>query len=64
MEHTYQYAWIIPFAPLPVPVLIGAGLLLFPRATKKTSSYVGFSECFIVKYSHDFVDRYVYSANK
>nr|YP_009948456.1 NADH dehydrogenase subunit F [Camellia amplexicaulis]QOH97588.1 NADH dehydrogenase subunit F [Camellia amplexicaulis] len=35
MEHTYQYAWIIPFAPLPVPVLIGAGLLLFPRATKK-----------------------------
>jgi len=35
MEHTYQYAWIIPFAPLPVPVLIGAGHLLFPRATKK-----------------------------
>nr|YP_009415888.1 NADH-plastoquinone oxidoreductase subunit 5 [Polyspora axillaris]ASM42927.1 NADH-plastoquinone oxidoreductase subunit 5 [Polyspora axillaris] len=35
MEHTYQYAWIIPFAPLTVPVLIGAGLLLFPRATKK-----------------------------
>nr|QDP14402.1 NADH-plastoquinone oxidoreductase subunit 5 [Camellia pingguoensis] len=35
MEHIYQYAWIIPFAPLPVPVLIGAGLLLFPRATKK-----------------------------
>nr|YP_009525956.1 NADH dehydrogenase subunit 5 [Camellia nitidissima]YP_010283642.1 NADH dehydrogenase subunit F [Camellia pingguoensis]YP_010509109.1 NADH-plastoquinone oxidoreductase subunit 5 [Camellia indochinensis var. tunghinensis]APC61943.1 NADH-plastoquinone oxidoreductase subunit 5 [Camellia euphlebia]QWE35649.1 NADH-plastoquinone oxidoreductase subunit 5 [Camellia nitidissima var. nitidissima]WCD61143.1 NADH-plastoquinone oxidoreductase subunit 5 [Camellia petelotii var. petelotii]APC61919.1 NADH- len=35
MEHTYQYAWIIPFSPLPVPVLIGAGLLLFPRATKK-----------------------------
>nr|USW66114.1 NADH-plastoquinone oxidoreductase subunit 5 [Schima sinensis] len=35
MEHTYQYAWIIPFVPLPVPVLIGMGLLLFPRATKK-----------------------------
>nr|YP_009415366.1 NADH-plastoquinone oxidoreductase subunit 5 [Pyrenaria menglaensis]ASM42057.1 NADH-plastoquinone oxidoreductase subunit 5 [Pyrenaria menglaensis] len=35
MEHTYQYAWIIPFVPLPVPVLIGAVLLLFPRATKK-----------------------------
>nr|YP_009415540.1 NADH-plastoquinone oxidoreductase subunit 5 [Apterosperma oblata]ASM42318.1 NADH-plastoquinone oxidoreductase subunit 5 [Apterosperma oblata] len=35
MEHTYQYAWIIPFVPLPVPVLIGTGLLLFPRATKK-----------------------------
>nr|QWY89770.1 NADH-plastoquinone oxidoreductase subunit 5 [Aningeria altissima] len=34
MEHTYQYAWIIPFVPLPVPVLIGVGLLLFPKATK------------------------------
>nr|AEX37351.1 NADH dehydrogenase subunit 5 [Arbutus unedo] len=34
MEHTYKYAWIIPFVPLYVPVLIGAGLLLFPRATK------------------------------
>nr|YP_009419016.1 NADH-plastoquinone oxidoreductase subunit 5 [Barringtonia fusicarpa]YP_009419364.1 NADH-plastoquinone oxidoreductase subunit 5 [Barringtonia racemosa]ASM45363.1 NADH-plastoquinone oxidoreductase subunit 5 [Barringtonia fusicarpa]ASM45711.1 NADH-plastoquinone oxidoreductase subunit 5 [Barringtonia racemosa] len=34
MEHTYQYAWIIPFVPLPVPVLIGVGLLLFPTATK------------------------------
>nr|YP_009696036.1 NdhF [Loasa nana]QEJ82720.1 NdhF [Loasa nana] len=34
MEHTYQYAWIIPFVPLPVPTLIGVGLLLFPAATK------------------------------
>nr|UFA48188.1 NADH-plastoquinone oxidoreductase subunit 5 [Physospermopsis shaniana] len=34
MEQTYQYAWIIPFLPLPVPMLIGAGLLLFPSATK------------------------------
>nr|QKV45935.1 NADH-plastoquinone oxidoreductase subunit 5 [Saxifraga stolonifera] len=34
MEHTYPYAWIIPFFPLPVPVLIGVGLLLFPTATK------------------------------
>nr|YP_010409010.1 NADH-plastoquinone oxidoreductase subunit 5 [Rubus conduplicatus]URH13190.1 NADH-plastoquinone oxidoreductase subunit 5 [Rubus conduplicatus] len=34
MEYTYQYSWIIPFIPLPVPMLIGAGLLLFPRATK------------------------------
>nr|YP_010372340.1 NADH-plastoquinone oxidoreductase subunit 5 [Rhododendron latoucheae]UOX29804.1 NADH-plastoquinone oxidoreductase subunit 5 [Rhododendron latoucheae] len=34
MEHTYQYAWIIPFVPLSIPVLIGAGLLLFPKATK------------------------------
>nr|YP_010484754.1 NADH dehydrogenase subunit F [Callitriche stagnalis]UVW80279.1 NADH dehydrogenase subunit F [Callitriche stagnalis] len=35
MEQTYQYAWIIPFIPLPVPILIGVGLLLFPTATKK-----------------------------
>nr|QJX65558.1 NADH-plastoquinone oxidoreductase subunit 5 [Cipadessa cinerascens] len=34
MEHTYQYSWIIPFVPLPVPMLIGVGLLLFPTATK------------------------------
>nr|UDP58462.1 NADH-plastoquinone oxidoreductase subunit F [Kielmeyera appariciana] len=35
MEHTYQYSWIIPFITLPVPILIGGGLLLFPEATKK-----------------------------
>nr|AVM82685.1 NADH-plastoquinone oxidoreductase subunit 5 [Podranea ricasoliana] len=34
MQQTYQYAWIIPFLPLPVPMLIGVGLLLFPTATK------------------------------
>nr|YP_009527369.1 NADH-plastoquinone oxidoreductase subunit 5 [Ranzania japonica]AYA72743.1 NADH-plastoquinone oxidoreductase subunit 5 [Ranzania japonica]QBZ77941.1 NADH dehydrogenase subunit 5 [Ranzania japonica] len=34
MEHTYQYAWIIPFVPLPVPIAIGIGLLLVPTATK------------------------------
>nr|AKR80638.1 NADH-plastoquinone oxidoreductase subunit 5 [Sararanga sinuosa] len=34
MEHIYQYAWIIPFLPLPVPMLIGFGLLLVPTATK------------------------------
>nr|YP_009862579.1 NADH-plastoquinone oxidoreductase subunit 5 [Aphanamixis polystachya]QKD75786.1 NADH-plastoquinone oxidoreductase subunit 5 [Aphanamixis polystachya] len=34
MEHTYQYSWIIPFVPLPVPMLIGVGLLLFPTGTK------------------------------
>nr|YP_009580566.1 NADH-plastoquinone oxidoreductase subunit 5 [Anemone raddeana]QBK48207.1 NADH-plastoquinone oxidoreductase subunit 5 [Anemone raddeana] len=34
MEHTYQYAWIIPFVPLPVPIAIGVGLLLVPAATK------------------------------
>nr|QHT54285.1 NADH-plastoquinone oxidoreductase subunit 5 [Pterospermum kingtungense] len=34
MEHTYQYSWIIPFVPLPIPIWIGIGLLLFPTATK------------------------------
>nr|YP_009669866.1 NADH dehydrogenase subunit F [Saltera sarcocolla]QCW95185.1 NADH dehydrogenase subunit F [Saltera sarcocolla] len=34
MEYAYQYSWIIPFIPLPVPMLIGVGLLLFPAATK------------------------------
>nr|YP_010576476.1 NADH-plastoquinone oxidoreductase subunit 5 [Antidesma bunius]UZN44017.1 NADH-plastoquinone oxidoreductase subunit 5 [Antidesma bunius] len=35
MEQTYQYLWILFFITLPVPMLIGVGLLLFPVATKK-----------------------------
>nr|YP_009248397.1 NADH-plastoquinone oxidoreductase subunit 5 [Hanguana malayana]AMW66449.1 NADH-plastoquinone oxidoreductase subunit 5 [Hanguana malayana] len=35
MEHTYQYAWIIPFLALPVTISIGFGLILIPTATKK-----------------------------
>ncbi|MCD9640581.1 hypothetical protein HAX54_025958 [Datura stramonium] len=34
VDKAYEYAWIIPFIPLPVPMLIGAGLILFPTATK------------------------------
>lgn len=34
MEHTYKYAWIIPFLPFPITMLIGLGLLLIPTATK------------------------------
>nr|ATL62971.1 NADH dehydrogenase subunit 5 [Mitchella repens] len=34
MQHTYQYGWIIPFIPLFIPILIGVGLLLFPKATE------------------------------
>nr|YP_010484040.1 NADH dehydrogenase subunit F [Piper retrofractum]UVV36150.1 NADH dehydrogenase subunit F [Piper retrofractum] len=34
MECTYPYAWIIPFIPLPVTVLVGLGLLFVPNATK------------------------------
>nr|YP_009679650.1 NdhF [Trichopus zeylanicus subsp. travancoricus]QDP69965.1 NdhF [Trichopus zeylanicus subsp. travancoricus] len=36
MEHIYQYAWIIPFLPLPVTLSIGFGLLLVPTATKNS----------------------------
>ncbi|NP_054984.1 NADH dehydrogenase subunit 5 (plastid) [Spinacia oleracea] len=43
MEHIYQYAWIIPFLPLPVPLLIGAGLLFFPTATKNLRRIWAFS---------------------
>nr|YP_010465009.1 NADH-plastoquinone oxidoreductase subunit 5 [Limonium otolepis]UUL95441.1 NADH-plastoquinone oxidoreductase subunit 5 [Limonium otolepis] len=35
MEHIYQYAWIIPFIPLIVPLLLGVSLLLFPTTTNK-----------------------------
>lgn len=35
MEHTYQYAWVIPLLPLPVIMLMGFGLFLVPTATKK-----------------------------
>nr|YP_009659202.1 NADH-plastoquinone oxidoreductase subunit 5 [Antiaris toxicaria]QCQ82420.1 NADH-plastoquinone oxidoreductase subunit 5 [Antiaris toxicaria] len=34
MEYIYQYSWIITFISLPVPILIGVGLILFPTATK------------------------------
>nr|YP_009567842.1 NADH-plastoquinone oxidoreductase subunit 5 [Stegnosperma halimifolium]QBE88116.1 NADH-plastoquinone oxidoreductase subunit 5 [Stegnosperma halimifolium] len=43
MEHIYQYVWIIPFIPLPVPLLIGVGLLLFPTATKNLRRIWAFS---------------------
>nr|YP_010625733.1 NADH-plastoquinone oxidoreductase subunit 5 [Sesuvium sesuvioides]WBG94494.1 NADH-plastoquinone oxidoreductase subunit 5 [Sesuvium sesuvioides] len=43
MEHIYQYAWIIPFIPLTVPLLIGVGLLLFPTATKNLRRIWAFS---------------------
>nr|YP_009581408.1 NADH-plastoquinone oxidoreductase subunit 5 [Eranthis stellata]QBK49473.1 NADH-plastoquinone oxidoreductase subunit 5 [Eranthis stellata] len=42
MEHTYPYAWIIPFIPLPVPIAIGVGLLLVPAATKSIRRILAF----------------------
>nr|YP_009562695.1 NADH-plastoquinone oxidoreductase subunit 5 [Halesia diptera]QAV58136.1 NADH-plastoquinone oxidoreductase subunit 5 [Halesia diptera] len=51
MEHTYQYAWIIPFVPLPVPVLIGVALLLFPRATKNLRRLWAFQSVLLLSIS-------------
>nr|YP_010116954.1 NADH-plastoquinone oxidoreductase subunit 5 [Hansenia himalayensis]QPL17075.1 NADH-plastoquinone oxidoreductase subunit 5 [Hansenia himalayensis] len=48
MEQTYQYAWIIPFLPLPVPMLIGAGLLLFPSAIKSLRRMWAFQSVFLL----------------
>nr|YP_010530941.1 NADH-plastoquinone oxidoreductase subunit 5 [Ferula bungeana]YP_010687355.1 NADH-plastoquinone oxidoreductase subunit 5 [Ferula licentiana]UXW93228.1 NADH-plastoquinone oxidoreductase subunit 5 [Ferula bungeana]WBR36381.1 NADH-plastoquinone oxidoreductase subunit 5 [Ferula licentiana] len=48
MEQTYQYAWIIPFLPLPVPILIGAGLLIFPSATKSLRRMWAFQSVFLL----------------
>nr|YP_010962119.1 NADH-plastoquinone oxidoreductase subunit 5 [Tongoloa arguta]WNH40740.1 NADH-plastoquinone oxidoreductase subunit 5 [Tongoloa arguta] len=48
MEQTYQYAWIIPFLPLSVPVLIGVGLLLFPSATKSLRRMWAFQSVFLL----------------
>nr|YP_010927572.1 NADH dehydrogenase subunit F [Cuphea palustris]WKK46467.1 NADH dehydrogenase subunit F [Cuphea palustris] len=48
MEYTYQYSWIIPFIPLPVPMLIGAGLLLFPTATKNLRRAWAFPSIFLL----------------
>nr|YP_010397146.1 NdhF [Ligusticum oliverianum]UQJ76450.1 NdhF [Ligusticum oliverianum]UQJ76534.1 NdhF [Ligusticum oliverianum] len=48
MEQTYQYSWIIPFLPLPVPMLIGVGLLLFPSATKSLRRMWAFQSVFLL----------------
>uniref|UniRef100_UPI0030E0BEAF NADH-plastoquinone oxidoreductase subunit 5 n=1 Tax=Libanotis lanzhouensis TaxID=1917949 RepID=UPI0030E0BEAF len=48
MEQTYQYSWIIPFLPLPVPMLIGAGLLFFPSATKSLRRMWAFQSVFLL----------------
>nr|YP_010928832.1 NADH dehydrogenase subunit F [Tetrataxis salicifolia]WKK47811.1 NADH dehydrogenase subunit F [Tetrataxis salicifolia] len=48
MEYTYQYSWIIPFIPLPVPMLIGVGLVLFPTATKNLRRVWAFSSILLL----------------
>lgn len=48
MEHIYQYSWMIPFIPLPVPILLGMGLLLFPTATKNLRRMWAFLSIFLL----------------
>nr|YP_009711757.1 NdhF [Curcuma wenyujin]YP_009742577.1 NADH-plastoquinone oxidoreductase subunit 5 [Curcuma aromatica]QGA47247.1 NdhF [Curcuma wenyujin]QID90876.1 NADH-plastoquinone oxidoreductase subunit 5 [Curcuma aromatica]WIM51349.1 NADH dehydrogenase subunit F [Curcuma wenyujin] len=48
MEHTYQYAWIITFLPLPVTMSIGFGLLLIPTATKNIRRIWAFPSIFFL----------------
>nr|AHA12724.1 NADH-plastoquinone oxidoreductase subunit 5 [Orchidantha fimbriata] len=54
MEHTYQYAWIIPFLPLPVPISIGLGLLLIPTATKNIRRIWAFSSILLLSIAMGF----------
>nr|YP_011010104.1 NADH-plastoquinone oxidoreductase subunit 5 [Physostegia virginiana]WPW46516.1 NADH-plastoquinone oxidoreductase subunit 5 [Physostegia virginiana] len=48
MEQTYQYACILPFVPLLVPILIGVGLVLFPTATKNLHRMWAFPSIFLL----------------
>nr|YP_010727345.1 NADH dehydrogenase subunit F [Filipendula ulmaria]WDZ66882.1 NADH dehydrogenase subunit F [Filipendula ulmaria] len=48
MEYTYQYSWIIPFIPLPVPMLIGTGLIIFPTVTKNLRRMWAFTSVFLL----------------
>nr|WOC92324.1 NADH dehydrogenase subunit F [Utricularia triloba] len=48
MEMIYQYTWIIPLVQIPVPLLIGTGLLLFPTATKNIRRMSAFTSIFLL----------------
>nr|YP_009775083.1 NADH dehydrogenase subunit 5 [Eleocharis cellulosa]QJA15139.1 NADH dehydrogenase subunit 5 [Eleocharis cellulosa] len=48
MELLYQYAWIIPFLSLPVPIIIGLGLLLFSTATNNIRRIWTFPSIFLI----------------
>nr|YP_010290652.1 NADH-plastoquinone oxidoreductase subunit 5 [Cyperus difformis]ULQ64682.1 NADH-plastoquinone oxidoreductase subunit 5 [Cyperus difformis] len=48
MELIYQYAWIIPFLSLIVPIIIGIGLLLISTATKNTRRIWAFPSIFFL----------------
>lgn len=48
MENAYNYSWIIPFIPLPIPICIAFGLILFPTATKKFRRIWAFMSIFLL----------------
>nr|YP_010143110.1 NADH-plastoquinone oxidoreductase subunit 5 [Polygala karensium]QQL04231.1 NADH-plastoquinone oxidoreductase subunit 5 [Polygala karensium] len=48
MEYIYQYSWLIPFIPLPVPILIGVGLLFFPSVTKNLRRILAIPSIFLL----------------
>nr|QFQ49021.1 NADH-plastoquinone oxidoreductase subunit 5 [Memecylon ligustrifolium] len=48
MEYTNQYSWIIPLIPLPIPMLIGVGLIVFPMATKNLRRMWSFLSIFLL----------------
>nr|YP_010267190.1 NADH dehydrogenase subunit F [Impatiens macrovexilla]UIF93751.1 NADH dehydrogenase subunit F [Impatiens macrovexilla] len=65
MENTDQYAWILPFIPLPVPILIGVGLLLFPRATKNLRRMWAFQSVLLLSIAMIFsIDLSIHQINK
>nr|QJE35969.1 NADH-plastoquinone oxidoreductase subunit 5 [Fritillaria pallidiflora] len=54
MEQTYQYAWIIPFLPLPVTMSIGFGLLFIPTATKNIRRMWGLTSVLLLSITMAF----------
>nr|YP_010016525.1 NADH dehydrogenase subunit 5 [Crotalaria pallida]QOJ44411.1 NADH dehydrogenase subunit 5 [Crotalaria pallida] len=65
MEYTHQSSWIIPFIPLPVPILIGAGLLLFPTTTKNLRRMWAFPSILFLSIVMIFsVDLSIHQINK
>nr|YP_009655089.1 NADH-plastoquinone oxidoreductase subunit 5 [Melastoma dodecandrum]QCL12471.1 NADH-plastoquinone oxidoreductase subunit 5 [Melastoma dodecandrum]WFQ82067.1 NADH-plastoquinone oxidoreductase subunit 5 [Melastoma dodecandrum] len=48
MDYTYPYSWIIPLIPLPIPMLLGVGLIVFPMATKNLRRMWAFPSIFLL----------------
>uniref|UniRef100_UPI003002D635 NADH-plastoquinone oxidoreductase subunit 5 n=1 Tax=Polygala tatarinowii TaxID=174551 RepID=UPI003002D635 len=48
MEYIYQYSWLIPFIPLPIPILIGVALLFFPSVTKNLRRILAIPSIFLL----------------